>query len=169
MIGAIGLGSSLGDRRATIELALRRLGAHPEVTLLACSRGYRTPPMRGGTARGWFLNAVARVDTSLSPDELLALCKRLEAHAGRRRARWWGDRTLDLDLLLLGEQTIDRADLRLPHPAIAVRPFVITPLLEVCPDARDPRSGELYRDRACPDGPRAVPVLAFALGRRRIG
>jgi 2-amino-4-hydroxy-6-hydroxymethyldihydropteridine diphosphokinase len=163
---AVGLGCSLGDRRRTLESAVRKLTAHPSIRLVRCSRGYRTPPMRGGTARGWFLNAVVVVDTELEPLELLEVCRGLERRAGRRRARWWGDRTLDLDLLLLGGRMVHTAELQLPHPAIGARPFVRTPLVEVWPDAVDPRTGTLYRELPAAAGPRAVPVMAFAFGPR---
>ncbi|MCB9677008.1 MAG: 2-amino-4-hydroxy-6-hydroxymethyldihydropteridine diphosphokinase [Alphaproteobacteria bacterium] len=163
--GAIGLGCSLGDRRGRLDGTVRKIAAHPDIALVRCSRWYRTPPMQGGTARGWFLNGVITFDTTLSGPELLALCRRLEERAGRRRARYWGDRTLDLDLLLLGDRILDDPELVLPHPAIADRPFVRTPLLEIWPDAIDPRTGQAFRDLPDPTGPRAVPVGMFAFGR----
>ncbi|MEZ4319453.1 MAG: 2-amino-4-hydroxy-6-hydroxymethyldihydropteridine diphosphokinase [Myxococcota bacterium] len=167
MKGAIALGSSLGDRVARLDGAVRKIGAHPDVRVLRCSRWYRTPPMRGGSATGWFLNGVVVFETSLGARELLELCRELEARAGRRRARYWGDRTLDLDLLVLGDQVVDAPDLTVPHPAIAARPFVRTPLEEVWPDALDPRTGRLFRDLPGPTGPRAVAVAApgFVRGR----
>ncbi len=165
VLAAIGLGSSLGDRRARLEATVRKLHAHPSIQVLRCSRWYRTPPMRGGTATGWFLNGVVLVRTGLSGPDLLALCRTLEHDAGRRRARFWGDRTLDLDLLLHGESVLDTPTLTLPHPAIADRPFVRTPLLEIWPDATDPRTATPFRDLPGPSGPRAVPVAAFAFPR----
>ena len=165
---AIGLGCSLGDRRTRLDDTVRRIARHPDITLLRCSRWYRTPPMRGGTARGWFLNGVIVVETALSGLELLRLCRDLEEEAGRRRARFWGDRTLDLDLLLHGRSVVDSEPLTLPHPGIAARPFVRTPLLEIWPDATDPRTGVPYRDQPDPTGPRAVPTGAFAFARRSL-
>lgn len=158
---ALGLGCSLGDRRRTLQRALHKLHAHPDIAVVACSRGYRTPPMRGGTARGWFLNAVAIVETSLSPEALLDVCRALEATAGRRRARWWGDRTLDLDVLLADDLVREGPSLILPHPGIADRPFVRAPLHEVWPDASDPRSGVRWADLPAARGPRAVPVCSL--------
>jgi 2-amino-4-hydroxy-6-hydroxymethyldihydropteridine diphosphokinase len=162
---AIGLGSSLGDRRARLEGTVRKLHAHPAIEVLRCSRWVRTPPMRGGSASGWFLNGVALLQTTLDGPELLALCRALEQSAGRRRARFWGDRTLDLDLLLHGDTVLDTDTLTLPHPAIAERPFVRMPLLEVWPDAIDPRTAIPFRELPGPSGPRAVPVGAFAFPR----
>lgn len=153
---AIALGSSLGDRRAHLELAVLRLRRRGLV-YRGGSSVVLTPPMRGGTARGWFLNAVAVFDTALSPREVLAVCRDLEAKAGRRRARFWGDRTLDLDVLLCDQLVSDDPELRLPHPAIAVRPFFLEPLLEVWPDARDPRT-DLPLRLAIARGARPSPV-----------
>lgn len=134
---AIGLGASLGDRRRTLERAVRRLGASDGLTLLRGSRWYLNPPMRGGTARGWFLNGVALYDCDKEPGDLLRLCRALEDSEGRRRARHWGDRPLDLDVLVVEGVTSDDPALRLPHPGACDRPFVWWPLHEVWPEAAD--------------------------------
>lgn len=135
---AIGLGTSLGNRRRQLETTLRRLSHTDGLSVIACSRWYRTPPMRGGTARNWFLNGVVLVRSSLTPERLLDLCRHEERRAGRRRANHWGDRTLDLDLLLVEGVTRTDPELLLPHPGISSRDFVRRPLLEVWPDAVDP-------------------------------
>lgn len=133
---AVGLGSSLGDRRATLERAVHALHVTPGLRVEAVSRWYVSPPMRGGTARGRFLNGVVRLRSSLDPWALLARCRALEEAAGRRRARFWGDRTLDLDLLVAeGFSSVD-PELVLPHPGVGVRPFVDLPLAEVWPVPR---------------------------------
>lgn len=155
---AIALGSSLGDRAAILSLSVRSLAAGPGMQLLRTSRWVRTPPLRGGHARNWFLNGVALFETSLDPQEVLGRCVRLEQRAGRRRSLYWGDRSLDLDLLLAEGTVVSTPALVLPHPAIAQRPFVLAPLLEVWPDAVDPRSGASYRDLRPPPGPRPIPV-----------
>lgn len=162
---AIGLGSSLGDRRAQLELAVRRLAAHPGLTLLRVSRWYRTPPMRGGTARNPFLNGVALFECTLSLEELLTHCVCIEELAGRRRGSHWGDRTLDLDVLLADDCVVARPELRVPHPGIADRSFVIVPLLEVWPDATDPRTGLRWADSSHSATPRPVPAGVLALRR----
>jgi len=162
---AIGLGSSLGDRRGQLELAVRRLAAHPGLELLRVSRWYRTPPMRGGTARNPFLNGVALFESALTPDEVLARCVAIEHRAGRRRVSHWGDRTLDLDVLLIESCVIDRPELRIPHPGMAYRSFVMVPLLEVWPDAVDPRTGRRWAESSRPATPRPVPVGILAARR----
>lgn len=139
MRAAIGLGTSLGDRRGRLELTVRRIHRWPGVDVVACSRWYCTPPMRGGAARNPFLNGVVLLETDCNADQLLALCQREERIAGRRRGATWGDRTLDLDVLLVGNQVIDTPLLTVPHPGVASRAFVRTPLLDVWPDALHPR------------------------------
>lgn len=162
---ALGLGSSLGDRRGILEATLRRLGARPDLHVARVSSWYRTPPLAGGTARNWFLNGVARLQTTLAPTDLLDLCMALEDEAGRRRARLWGDRPLDLDLLLVDRLVLQTERLVLPHPAIAHRPFVRTPLLEVWPDAADPRTATPFARMSPPPGPRPTPIGVVARGR----
>ncbi len=91
--------------------------------------------MRGGSARGWFLNGVALFESSMEPMQVLGRCRQLEEAAGRRRALHWADRPLDLDVLAVeGWRSSDPA-LTVPHPGIAARPFVYQPLREVWPDA----------------------------------
>ncbi len=151
------LGSSLGDRRGWLERAVHQLSARSGVQVVAVSRWWRSPPMRGGTARGWFLNGVVRLRTDLDPEALLALCVTLEDAAGRRRGRYWGDRTLDLDVLVHGP-TVQRAPrLTLPHPGLDRRPFVLWPFLEVWPDAIDPRTGARWASAPPIAGPRCWP------------
>lgn len=159
---AIGLGSSLGCRRQWIDLACRALDAHPRLSLLRRSRLWMSPPMRGGQARGWFLNAVALFESELTTQALLHRCVQLETQAGRRRSVHWGDRPLDLDLLLAEGVTSEDPELELPHPGIAHRHFVLSPLLEVWPDAVDPATSTPWSDRPDPPGPRAVPIGKLA-------
>lgn len=153
---AIGLGTSLGDRRRTLALVVRLLQATPGLELERMSSLYRTPPLRGGSARNLFLNAVALFRTDLAPREILDLCVAVERRLGRRRARYWGDRTIDLDLLLVDDLVCDEPDLVVPHPAIRRRPFVRVPLIEVWADARDPRTGLPYAHMEPPDRPRVA-------------
>lgn len=163
---AIGVGVSLGDRRGAVELAARRLGATPGLALVRASRLYRTPPMRGGTARGAFWNAVLLFRCELDPLDVLARCRALEADAGRRRARFWGDRPLDLDLLVAEGVTVATPDLVLPHPGVATRPFVRIPLIEVWPDVRDAVTGRPLAEVE-PTFPRPAPVGVLARARAR--
>ena len=162
----IGLGSSLGNRKFWIEWAIKKLALHPNIRFCATSRGYRTPPMAGGRAYGWFLNSVAKFNTTLTPNELLKVAKELEQKADRRREVHWGDRTLDVDVLLYGGTIIDQPNLKIPHPSFLKRPFVTTPLLEIDPGITDPRSGNPVIKGAHRHGPRAVPVLVVAAPRK---
>jgi len=133
---ALGLGSNIGDRRAHLESALQGLRARVEV--LAVSRFVATEP-RGGPPQGGFLNAAALVETGLRPRELLALSHELEQAAGRQRGVRWGPRTLDIDLLLYGDEVFDEPDLVIPHPRLHERRFVLDPLAEIAPDWIVPR------------------------------
>jgi 2-amino-4-hydroxy-6-hydroxymethyldihydropteridine diphosphokinase len=164
---AVGLGTSLAlqdrhapsrlaARAARLELTVRQLDATPGLRLLRVSPWVSTPPLRGGTARGVFLNGVALFESELDPHAILARCVELEEGAGRRRGRWWGDRTLDLDVLLVEGLVLADERLMVPHPAIADRPFVLGPLLAVWPEAVDPHDGSRWADRPAPAGPRPV-------------
>jgi 2-amino-4-hydroxy-6-hydroxymethyldihydropteridine diphosphokinase len=125
----LGLGSNLGERREYLKAAVDSLG--PMVT--GVSPVYETAAV-GGPDQGPFLNLVVEVDTDLSPDELLALCHRLERDAERVRTVRWGPRTLDVDIVLIEGRTVDQPDLQVPHPRMAERRFVMAPLADLAPD-----------------------------------
>jgi 2-amino-4-hydroxy-6-hydroxymethyldihydropteridine diphosphokinase len=120
----IALGSNLGDRAAHLAFARARLDALPGTQVTAASPIEETAPV-GPVPQGPYLNQMLRVETTMAPGALLAACQTIEADAGRVRssAVRWGPRTLDLDLVLYGDQTIDEPSLRLPHPEIAQREF----------------------------------------------
>lgn len=176
---AIGLGVSLApatpsagacprhvaDRATQLRIAVATLAVTPGLTLIRVSRWWSSPPMRGGSARNPFLNAVALFRCTARLEDVLDRCQRLEARAGRRRNRHWGDRPLDLDLLLAEGIVRSEDRLALPHPGIPSRPFVIGPLMEVWPDAVDPRDGTPYRGAPTPTGPRAWPIGAPGASR----
>jgi 2-amino-4-hydroxy-6-hydroxymethyldihydropteridine diphosphokinase len=128
----IGVGANLGDRWATIRRALAALAAEAGLATLEASAVYETEPV-GVRDQPAFLNLVAGVETTLTPEELLAVLQRLEAAAGRRRDREvrWGPRTLDLDLLLFEGERRTGPDLILPHPRVWERAFVLVPLREL--------------------------------------
>jgi len=132
---AIGLGSNLGDRRALLGEAVRRLAESG--VLAAVSSLYETAPV-GGPEQGPFMNAVAVLDTDLAPRALLDFCLGLEREAGRRRRVRWGPRTLDLDLLLYDRSVVDEPGLQVPHPRLTLRRFVLEPLAEAWPAAALP-------------------------------
>ena len=130
-IGYLGLGSNLGDRRANLQAAVTALGGQ-DLEVLASSSVYDTEPVGEVLDQPEFLNACLRVRTPLGPEELLDACKAVEAELGRQAAGpRHGPRAIDVDLLLLGD-VVHRSDrLRLPHPEVTARRFVLVPLLEL--------------------------------------
>lgn len=133
----IALGGNVGDVEQTFRRALDLLGAHPKIELVRESSRYRTAAM-GGNAGGDYLNAVAELETELSPRDLLQVLQQIEEECGRVRTVRWGPRTLDLDLLLYGDEVISEPDLQVPHPASWYRRFVLDPLAEIAPDIVHP-------------------------------
>lgn len=124
----LGLGSNIGDRRSTLREAVAGI-----FELVAVSPVYETDPV-GGPEQEPYYNIVVELDTERSPRELLALCHELEQAAGRTRVVRWGPRTLDVDVLLVGDLTVDEEDLLVPHPRMAERNFVMVPLLDLAPE-----------------------------------
>lgn len=138
----IGVGSNLGEPRARVLAAFDALADLPRTRLVARSRLYRTRPF-GPVPQGDFINAVAKLETQLPARELLSAIRRIEAEAGRIRDERWGPRTLDLDLLLYGNECIDLPDLTVPHPGIAERGFVLAPLSDIAPELAVPGAGQV--------------------------
>jgi 2-amino-4-hydroxy-6-hydroxymethyldihydropteridine diphosphokinase len=132
----LALGSNLGDRLAHLQLGVDALTRVPGVEVLAVSRVYETAPV-GGPPQDPFLNAVVAIDTSLDPVPLLRCCQEIEELAARERTERWGPRTLDIDVLLVGDLDIDLDDLTVPHPRMWERGFVLAPLRDVAPDLVD--------------------------------
>jgi 2-amino-4-hydroxy-6-hydroxymethyldihydropteridine diphosphokinase len=128
----LGLGSNLGDRAALLQGAVDGLAATDGITVVAVSPVYETEPV-GGPEQPEYLNAVVAVDTELTPRQLLDVAQRLEDTAGRVRAEHWGPRTLDVDVLLVGEEHVDEPDLVVPHPRLYERAFVMVPLADLEP------------------------------------
>lgn len=127
----VGVGTNLGDRWAHLALAARALAATPRVALLRASRVIDTAPL--GPPQPRFLNAALEVETGLTPRALLQVLQAIEREALRRPSVRWGPRSLDLDLLLVGDLELSEPGLTLPHPGIAARRFVLQPLAELCP------------------------------------
>jgi 2-amino-4-hydroxy-6-hydroxymethyldihydropteridine diphosphokinase len=125
----LGLGSNLGDRRRYLRDAV---GALPDV--VAVSPVYETSPVGGPPGQGPYLNLVVELDTPLGPRELLELAHRLEESAARERKERWGPRTLDVDVLLVDDVTVDEPDLVVPHPRMWERRFVLAPLADLAPE-----------------------------------
>lgn len=124
----LGLGSNLGDRRRFLRDAVAAL---PDV--VAVSDVYETDPV-GGPEQGRYLNLVVELDTELDARGLLRVCQAAEATAERVRTERWGPRTLDVDVLWVDGETVDEADLEVPHPRMWERRFVLAPLSELAPD-----------------------------------
>lgn len=135
VLAYLALGSNLGDRRAHFEAARRGLAEAEGVRPRRLSAVYRTPPV-GPPPQEDYWNAVVEVESDRTADDLLALAQALEARCGRERTVRWGPRTLDLDLLLYGEEERDDAALTLPHPRLHERAFVLRPLADLVPERR---------------------------------
>ena len=138
----IALGSNLDDPREQVRRGFEALATLPQNRLLARSRLYRTPPW-GITEQPDFINAAARVETSLTPRALLDALRTIECRAGRVRGVRNGPRVLDLDLLLYGDRIVDEPDLVVPHPRLHERAFVLLPLADVAPELDVPGHGRV--------------------------
>ena len=137
----IGLGANLGDRAQTLQLALVALAAMPQSRFLAVSSAYSSAPIDSGGPD--YLNAVACLTTSLAPEALLDRLLTIELEHGRLRPYFNAPRTLDLDLLLYGDEQVSSPRLTLPHPRLHQRAFVLQPLLELDPTLAAPGLGAL--------------------------
>ena len=126
----IGLGSNLGDSKVILTEAVHKLASLGDVKT---SKLYQSPPM-GPQDQPNYLNAVVQLSTSLAPLALLDELQRFEQESGRVRLRHWGERTLDLDLLIYAEQKIQHERLTVPHVGVMERDFVLIPLLDLDPD-----------------------------------
>jgi 2-amino-4-hydroxy-6-hydroxymethyldihydropteridine diphosphokinase len=141
----VGLGSNLGDRLANLRRAVGELAAASGLTVLARSSVFETEPA-GGPPQPDYLNAAVLLRSALCPAELCARTAGIEQALGRVRpdAVRWGPRTMDIDLLWSEGLVLDEPELQLPHPRLGDRPFALQPLLELVPDACDPRTLRAY-------------------------
>ena len=168
----IGLGSNLDDPIAQVERAIAALETLPQSRLSARSCLYRSPPM-GPADQPDYVNAVVELETTLAPLALLEALHGIEQAQGRVRTRHWGERVIDLDLLLYADLHLDSDALQLPHPGLATRAFVLRPLAELVPGAQIPGQGSLTDllalcvadvcepiDSNSPDEPRTSPKSA---------
>ncbi len=135
----IGLGANLGNSRATLAAAITQLAQLPNTHLLHCSRFFRSAPI--AATGDDFCNAVAQLETTLLAPELLTAMQAIEHYFGRQRPYPNAPRTLDLDLLLYGQEKITSPRLQVPHPRLMERAFVLRPLLELCPEIEIPGLG----------------------------
>jgi 2-amino-4-hydroxy-6-hydroxymethyldihydropteridine diphosphokinase len=144
-IGYLGLGSNVGDRRTNLQATVECLWAHDVVGLVSSSV-YETEPVGEVLEQRPFYNACLRIETALAPESLLDACKAVERAFGRRLAGepgyvHHGPRAIDIDVLLLGEQTYESERLTLPHREVTTRRFVLVPLLELAPELELPGRG----------------------------
>ncbi len=159
----LGLGSNLGDRQGWLRAALQRIAGLPDTRLVRVSSIYESTPV-GLAAQGRFLNLVAEVHTSLTPEGLLTQLQAIESALGRVRETRWGPRTVDIDILYWGTRVIETTRLRVPHPEAARRRFVLQPLSEIAPGWRVPPSFRpveaLLREVGADQVVKPVPAVA---------
>nr|CRH07682.1 2-amino-4-hydroxy-6-hydroxymethyldihydropteridinepyrophosphokinase [Candidatus Magnetococcus massalia] len=138
----IGLGANVGDPLKQCQDAVIALGRAPGVVSVSCSPWYRSEPL--GPEQPWYINGAAVLQTTLEPQALLKLLHQLERQFGRDRSREerWGPRPLDLDLLLYADRVLDQEGLTIPHPGLALRRFVLTPLADIAPSQQHPVLGK---------------------------
>jgi 2-amino-4-hydroxy-6-hydroxymethyldihydropteridine diphosphokinase len=145
IIAYIGLGSNQGERAATIIQALTLLDDVPRIAIAMVSQLISTAPVGGPPDQPDFLNGAAEIRCAISVDDLFQRLQDIENRLGRTRAEKWGQRYIDLDLLLFGSQIIDTPRLKVPHPLMHQRSFVLTPLVEIAPDLVHPVLGKTMR------------------------
>lgn len=138
----IGIGSNLSDPVSQVQAAIEMLDSIEQSQFIRASSFYRSAPM-GPQAQPDYVNAVACLDTALAAEDLLDRLQQIEKRQGRTTGQRWGPRTLDLDILLYGEQIISSARLSVPHPGLHERSFVLYPLQEIAPELDVPDKGQV--------------------------
>jgi 2-amino-4-hydroxy-6-hydroxymethyldihydropteridine diphosphokinase len=133
------VGGNKGARNELLKAAVEAVSGLGELTLQ--STVFETEAW-GGVAKGLFLNQVVEINTTYSASELLAFTQQIEIGLGRKREEHWGDRTMDIDIIYFGNKIIDTDELRIPHPFLAERRFVLAPLAEILPDFIHPVLGK---------------------------
>jgi 2-amino-4-hydroxy-6-hydroxymethyldihydropteridine diphosphokinase len=162
MYAYIGLGSNLSDPVEQVKTAIYNLQSLPDSDLIDWSSLYASSPM-GPQDQPDYINAVAVIDTTLSAHQLLDALQAIEQNQGRIRKRHWGERTLDLDILLYGQKEINAPRLQVPHPGVALRAFVLYPLAEISPNLTIPNVGNIEQLlQHCPrDGLRKLEKITL--------
>ncbi len=141
-VAYIGLGSNLEQPYLQIKKAIISLHALPETSVIKDSGYFKSKPM-GPKDQPDYVNAAVAIETTMSAEDLLQYCQQIERQQGRIKARRWGERSIDLDILLYANEQIQTADLTVPHPGICLRDFVFLPLLKLDPDITVPGKGRL--------------------------
>src|SRR5438876_11532241 len=142
----IALGANLGDREANVRGAIRELGETAGIEIIRVSSFLENPAVGGPKDSPPFLNAAAEIHTTLSPRDLLARLLEIERNLGRVRREKWAPRLIDLDLLLYGDQIMDTDELKVPHPLMHTRRFVLEPLAQIAPDVTHPKLRKTIRE-----------------------
>jgi 2-amino-4-hydroxy-6-hydroxymethyldihydropteridine diphosphokinase len=138
------LGSNLGDREKNLESAAALL-MEAGIRIVSASSLYETEPV-GISTEAWFYNQVLEVKTRFNPEELLRLLKRIEEQLGRVHSECSSSRSIDIDILLAGERAVNSRNLKIPHPRMVERNFVLMPLAEIAPDVKHPVLDENIKD-----------------------
>jgi len=138
----VSLGSNLGDTAASLDAGIEGLAEIATAGTLRVSDRFATSPIGGPADQGVFLNAAAAFDSNLAPRELLAALQAIEQTQNRERPTRWAARTLDIDLLFYGDEVIDGPGLRVPHPRLSFRPFMLEPAVQVAGDWRHPEGSQ---------------------------
>jgi 2-amino-4-hydroxy-6-hydroxymethyldihydropteridine diphosphokinase len=138
----VGIGSNLGDREGNLRQAVELLSAEDGIDVVAVSEIRETDPV-GPVEQGPFLNGAVRIETDLAPRELLERLLAVEERLGRVRRERWGPRTIDLDLLLYGDDVVDEPGLTVPHPRLHERRFALEPLSDLAPSLEIPGKGPI--------------------------
>ncbi|WP_105994626.1 2-amino-4-hydroxy-6-hydroxymethyldihydropteridine diphosphokinase [Staphylococcus simulans] len=146
----LGLGSNVGDREAQLKAAIDLLDEQQDIEVIKVSSFYETAPV-GYVDQPDFLNLCIKIETELSPHEVLERGLAIEQQLHRVRKERWGPRTLDIDILLYGDEIIETKDLSIPHPRMTERAFVLIPLQEIAPDKVEPRTQKKIKEITVPD------------------
>jgi len=150
----LGIGSNMDDRMTFLAKVENMLNKNPKITIIKVSRVYETEPWPKNAfidnhpneeeGQKWFLNQVIQIETALSPQELMVFTREIEHKMGRKRHGHWGDREIDIDVLLYGDQIIDAPECQIPHRHMQDRQFVLIPLVEIAPNLIDPTTGHKF-------------------------
>ena len=135
----IGVGSNLGNRRGYYQKALDLMASLPQTAIVRGSSLYESEPI--GEAKNWYVNGVVELEIALSPPQLLSHLQKIESALGRKRTKKWASRTIDLDILLFDKRIVNEERLKIPHPEMSRRRFVLLPLSELAPQFVHPLLG----------------------------
>ena len=156
----LGLGSNMGNRKEYLEKAIKALKRISGIVVTNMSSVYETEPF-GGATQDRFLNMAIKIETTLKPDKLLETTMAIEKDLGRVRTIRWGPRTIDIDILLYGNEIINTKELTIPHAGLTERDFVLVPLLEIDPDIKLPSGEPLKNFLKSTEGAIALDYFIF--------